>query len=302
MDFYISFIAKNKQQYSELFNRLFAWVKKEGVDIEIEEILDAADFTKSLIKDIDSSRLLNSELQHIVSFTYLNLKPLEISSKLNLVGDKRGMGIYIKENGNIYFSLNGRNLWGWYERKYLKNEEYEKIEEHRILLLIGLSELFNELVKLCESLISHGSFFIEGELRTRITSSMGYYNCYKDFVFDYSRVLLDSKSNYYFTEYLGNEKRLLNEINSDIENKIFYNNFKDDVRGDLSNFIKKIDFNSIELLSSLTEKHIEEKLKIILKKNEDVIFNKTKTGFTICTYPNDTLWTIYYDFLEEILR
>lgn len=297
---YVSFIPKKEEQYPVLFNRLLSWVKKKGEDIEIEEILDSSDFTKYKIQEIDPEKIIKSNLINSVGFTYKKLKPYELLVSLYLVGSKRYMGHYSKENGNIYLSICERSIWGWYLRHYLEREEYEKIIEHKVNVLIGLSDLFHEWISLSEGLIKQASFFKEDELRSRVTSFIGYYSNFKDFVIDFTRIVLDSKSNYYFTEYHGKEEEFVKLIGDDIRDKHFYNNFKDNDRGYLLNFINRLDINALELLKNLKSEVIEKKLMSVLKNNNDFIFNKTNQGFIICTYPDNSLWTIYYDFFEEI--
>ena len=297
---YTSFLPKEKEQYPELFNRLFNWVKQKGIDIEIEEILDSADYTKYPIQDVGPIKVLDSKVKNSVSFTYSRLKPYEIYGDLQLVGNKYGLGYMAKASGNIKIFLNERSIWGSRIRHYLANEEYEKIEEHKVAVLIGLSGLFNEWIELCEDLLQHASFYTEGKLRSRITSTMGYYTSCKDFILDYSRILIDAYTEHHFPEYIGQEAKYLQSLGTTINDEVFYNTFKDEERGDLITLIKKLYPEFINSLNDLSENTIKDSLWHVLKKNNEIIFSETRYGFTLCTYPLSSLWPLYSDLLREL--
>ncbi|MFD2566827.1 hypothetical protein [Pseudotenacibaculum haliotis] len=297
---YTSFIPKDKKQFPELFGRLYGWVKKKGIDIEMVEFLDSANFTQYPIENIDAIKTLNSDRKNSISFNYMKLTPYEVYGTLELIGDKRGLGYNAKENGSIFFSISERSIWGWFVRNYLEREEYEKIEEHKVAVLLGFCELFNEWVELCEDLLQHASLYTEGKLRSRITSTMGYYTSYKDFIFDYSRILIDSHSENYFPDYLNQENSYLHSLDDTIVDEAFYSEFKDENYGSLNQLIKKLDSGLINSLNTLDENKIKRILNNVLKDNHDVIFNETESGFILSTYPLSSLWLVYHNFLEKM--
>lgn len=294
-----SFIPKNDRCYKELFTRLYNWVKTECINVEIEEILDSADYTKYNIDTVDVDKVLSSDVLNIVNFTYCKIKPLEVYGNLKLVGNRHGGGYYAKENSILSISLNERSIWGWYIRRHIENEDYEKAEEHKVNILLSLSELFNNWVRLNGDILQYASLYTESALRSRITSTIGYYTSYLDFVLDYDRILIESKSNYYFTEFYGNEEKYLENL-EDINDIQFYKSFNDEERGDLILLINNLNLEIIDRLKELNEEIIKVKLEKSLIDNPDIIFTDLENGFTLSTYPLKSLWPLYYDFLKEL--
>lgn len=295
----VSFIPKKKEFYPELFNRLFDWVNQNCQNLEIEEILDSADYTKYSIESVEVNRVLMSDMINSIYFSYDGINSYELYGWLKLIGNKHGLGHYVKESGNVFFSIGERNIWGSYIRHYLEKEEYEKIEEHKITVLISLSELFNEWIELCEDLLQHASFYTEGSLCTRITSTMGYYLDYKDFVLDFQRILIESKSEHYFTEFYGKEDEYFFDLKN-VNDTRFYNSFNDEERGNLTLLINSLNQEVIDDLKKLNEETIKINLEKSLINNPDIIFTDLENGFTLSTYPLKSLWTLYYDFLKDL--
>lgn len=294
-----SFIPKNEKHYKELFTRLYKWVKTECINIEIEEILDSADYTKYSIDKVDVDKVLSSDVLNMVNFTYCKIKPLEVYGTLKLVGNRHGGGYYAKENSILNISLNERSIWGSHIRKHIESEDYEKVEEHKVNVLFSLSELFNNWVKLNSDILQYASLYTEDALRSRITSTIGYYTDYLDFVLDYDRILIESKSNHYFTEFYGNEEKYPKNL-EDINDIQFYESFNDEERGDLALLINSLDQEIIDNLKRLNEEIIKTNLEKSLINNPDIIFTDLENGFILSTYPLKSLWTLYYDFLKKL--
>ncbi|WP_281989896.1 hypothetical protein [Aquimarina aggregata] len=297
----VSFLPKKKEFYPELFNRLFNWVNQNCRNLEIEEILDSADYTKYSIENVETNRVLMSDMINSVYFSYHCLNSYKLYGWLKLIGNKHGLGHYVRESGNVLFSIGERSIWGSYIRRHLEKEEYEKLEEHKVAVLVGLSGLFNEWIELCEDILQFASFYTEDILRSRITSTMGYYTSYKDLVLDYSRILIESKSDHYFTEFYNDEDKYLENIEN-LNNIKFYESFNDKKRGDLAQLIGCLDEEVIGELKGLSQEVIKSILEKSLKNNPDIIFTDLKNGFTLSTYPLKSLWTVYYDFLKELSR
>ena len=81
-----------------------------------------------------------------------------------------------------------------------------------------------------------------------------------------------------------------------------FNSFNDEKRGSLIQMIKGLDLRLISYLDSLEENDVKYHLSIILEKYKDIIFTKTKFGFTLSTYPLSSLWIVYYDFIQQVTR
>ena len=111
-----------------------------------------------------------------------------------------------------------------------------------------------------------------------INKLRSYYTSYKDFIVDYSRLLIDSYSENYLTEYLGKEKEYLQLLSPNINNINFYSSLKDEERGNVLSLINKLDKNSIKLLNGLSEEKIKTYLKKVLDSNDNIIFNKILDG------------------------
>lgn len=295
----ISFIPKKKSDYSEIYQRLSNWMRQHSESFSQTEILDSADYTSYKVETIAPEEILKSNKAVTLSFFLSKYKPLEIRGDLWLYGNRHNGGYPAKRNGNIKFSLDERDVWGIYRREYLEKGEYEKARDREISVLFEVSEFFIDLVQICEDVIHYASFYTESGMPTPFTSSMAYYSSAKQFVLDYKRIVIESKSNNCLVDFFGREQES-NFFTQEILEEDYYKSFYDEQRGNLVSLINVLNLELADFLSKLDEELIMENLQLVLKKNEDVLFNRTNNGFVLCTFPLYGLWTVYFDFLKQL--
>lgn len=297
----ISFLAKNKDNYLRVYENLNQWVCEKCDVGELNKLYwNSATLESNLVDSLNPENVIESKNQFALDFTYKKNNPYEINGSLLFSGNDFDYGNEVKNNGNIRIRLNERFIWGSFNRHFSGNEEYEKLVEHRVSVLLGLSELFNEWVDLCEGLLDYASFYTESGVPVGPTSTMAYYRDYDDFILDYIRLLLESKLDLSLIEFYGNEQEYFRKPLGEIKNTFYYESFEEKNGQSLINFINDLSLDNINVLNGLDKQTIKETLENVLKKNHDFLLIRTKEGFTLSTYPLSSLWPIYLEFIKEL--
>lgn len=292
----ISFVPKNNEYYSQIYNRLCNWISVKCDTYKVYEILDSSNYTTIEISEVDPIDILASNRSISLDF-FFSYEQLIFRGTLWLNGKENNGGYSSKQNGQVYFTFDERDLLGQY-RSLLKNKDYEKLKSIEIDLLFSISNLFVEIIEELECFIKYASFYTESGMPTSFTSSMAYLAGYKNLVDDFEKVYVESRTEMSLLEFYNAPIHSQYDI-MEIKNTLYYKSFEDERKGSLLSFIESLDIDKINRLKSLEEKDIKKIMETVLLDNRDILFTKLHKGFVLSTYPLIGLWSFYYDFLKE---